>query len=784
MNPLSPFTYYCRHKRSVLLLVALIALVTLGLYVMVGVLDSFMEHVQAGFNYLTRFSFTSSSEPAVASQVRAHPDIAHVFPETSLNIQVPMLFGTSAFRVMGVHEADLPVLMEMCDVRLKEGRLLEPRTNEIMLSEGIARALGLRVGDQIGRSINERYYGGIPTELVLVGILESDPSVDTKPNVRVAIVSYEYLDGHELYGPRSPSLIVVPREGRKAAVDDFLETLRSEHTSVVTYEREIEFFARAQQMFYLVFGVVDCLVAVVVALVVGVINRIALTQRLAEVGLLHALGHHKNRLVRRLTLEVASVAGMGWIGGLVLSGLIFAWLKFNLYEPRGTELNLANPTPFWFTIPVPLVVIAFAAFSITRMFARLDAVAIVERGELSMEARNHRRAVRRSSARPLSLYTFYLRHRRRGLILVVATALMTLGVAFPVFLMSSMSDAQGSVFLSYLRQASIVSPAAYRTLDPGVTAQIRTHPAVARVIPAKSLSLWISVPPVGEMTIAIYGVSEDDLPFLVDLYGMSLKEGRLPRVRSNEIVLSKSAALNRGLRVGDTVGRPAQEEDDTPTMLQDGIPTEMEIVGILSPGGQWMGFASYEYLESHELYSSQRVSLLVVPAEGRRAELDGWLEENVASTQTIVRTYDAQLRETQQGTRGMLLMFAALEGIIAVVAAIALAALNYIFFAQRREEFGILHAMGHSRLWLVLRTVGETVSTVAVAWLIGAAVCVTGLVYAQVNVYAPKGLSLDFFSLSPWLFTLPIPLAVVAASAGTIAWMLSKLDPVSIIERR
>jgi hypothetical protein len=43
---------------------------------------------------------------------------------------------------------------------------------------------------------------------------------------------------------------------------------------------------------------------------------------------------------------------------------------------------------------------------------------------------------------------------------------------------------------------------------------------------------------------------------------------------------------------------------------------------------------------------------------------------------------------------------------------------------------------------------------------------------------------MDLFNLGPWLFTLPIPLTVLAASTGTIARMLSKLDPVSIIERR
>jgi ABC-type antimicrobial peptide transport system permease subunit len=92
-------------------------------------------------------------------------------------------------------------------------------------------------------------------------------------------------------------------------------------------------------------------------------------------------------------------------------------------------------------------------------------------------------------------------------------------------------------------------------------------------------------------------------------------------------------------------------------------------------------------MQSHELYSSNAVSLLVAPIQGRKAELDTWLEQQVASVQTDVRTYDTQFRRMQQSSRGMFLVFAAVEGIIAVVAAIALAILNYIFFIQRQEEF-------------------------------------------------------------------------------------------------
>ena len=39
-NPLSPFTYYRRHVRAALLQIALISLATVGLFILVGVLDT------------------------------------------------------------------------------------------------------------------------------------------------------------------------------------------------------------------------------------------------------------------------------------------------------------------------------------------------------------------------------------------------------------------------------------------------------------------------------------------------------------------------------------------------------------------------------------------------------------------------------------------------------------------------------------------------------------------------------------------------------------------------
>jgi lipoprotein-releasing system permease protein len=782
MNPLSPWTYYRRHKRSALLQIALISLATVGLFILVGVLDAAIP-LRANVSYITKLSRVIPTggglNPGVVSQIQTHPDVARTIPDNGLRISLPSLIGTDSQRLLGVSPQGAQYLMQHCGVRLKEGRMFEPRSNEFVLSEEVARALDLELGSEIGRAIDQNYYEVVSAPLVLVGILEADPEVNPGPSVRMGFVSAEYLNSHELYTPRITSLLVVAKAGHRAAVDDFLETtISSKYTEVETFALVASFTRMVRVGIYIIFGIINSVVAVAVAFVVGIVNRIAITKRLSEFGLLHALGRSKKQLIRRLTLETAAVAGIGGLIGLGMAVVIMSWLKNSFFYDLGMELNPFNLAPFCFILPIPLIVVALTFLSVRRIFARLDAVAIVERGKLSEEPRG-RRAAKRSSARPLSSLTFYLRHRRRGVLMVLSTALMVLAIAFPVFLLSAMMSAMGP-HTEYLQHVSVVSPI-HSEFDAGVVGQIKSHPTVAHTIPAIRLGMQMILPPGGGTDVHIYGVSEADLPVLLESYGLHVQEGRLPRPRSNEMVLSAAIAANRELHVGDVIGG---ETDNGGAFVVDDLPTEMVVTGTLSPDRPWIGFASYEYLHSHELTSPRSPRLLLIPRQGQKQALDSWLEGSVASTQAQVITHAMREREYREMMTTTVLTFAALEYMIAAVAAIALATLNHIFFTQRREEFGILNAIGRSRRWLVLRTMKETSSVVGIAWVVGAVLCGIGLLGMQNLVYAPRGLTLDFFSLSPWLLTLPLPLSVVAASAGVVAWMLHRLDPVSVIERR
>ncbi len=796
MNPLSVWTFYRRHKRRAALLLSLISLVTTGLYLMAALSWAvFVEPGRSNYMFLSKFSVVvpafheNGPDPAVTAQVmgqiRSNPDVARVIPASTIWIGLPQVMagGSTGFSLLGLAEEDMPYILERCGATLKEGQLPGPRTNGLLLSERVAANLDLQVGDAIHDSINSQLYGNIAAPLEVVGILESD--------VRLGIVSLEFLGNHEFYRRFSAQFLVVARENHEAAVDDFLRNeIQTNETDVQTLQTLNEVMANEYLQAFVLLAPIAAIVTIAFALVIVVVNRIAYSRRLSEFGISHAIGLSKTWLIRRLTLETATLVSIGWATGIGLSWLVLGLLKETLFAARGHDLSVIAWTPIVVAIPIPATVVGFTLISVKRTLSRLDPVAVVERGERSQEEeRKQGMMAAVSSPQPLASATFYKRHRRRAVLLISAMSLMIMAVVLLFFIDAVMADAHAPG-LGYLSRVSRVhSPGTGEGLDPGVVAQIRTHPAVERVIPVapRYSLLSVHIPPFLTTSAASpFGVYAQDMAYLVELYGLELKEGRLPRPHTNELVIPETVAQNRDLQIGDVIGDP-----DRPAYPgAEALPAEFVVSGIFAkpsaPNDEtWLGFVSLEFLESHEGFIIPDVPpLIIVPRAGQKDTLDDWLENELAGDDAYVLTYRHEVARAQETARSQMLAVALLESVIAIVAAIALAVLNYIFIAQRQSEFGVLHALGYGRLRLVWRTIRETLFTTGVAWGFSAVLFLIGLLYLQFGVFKPLGLRLDFFNLTPWLFTLPIPVAVLGATTGTTARTLSKLDPVSIIERR
>jgi ABC-type antimicrobial peptide transport system permease subunit len=793
MNPLSPLIYYRRHKGRALMLTALLALAVTGLYLLIGLMQE--SYVTPNFTinqYLSKFSLVQPDiltlDPAIAAQIRTHPGVAHVLPQNDVEITVPNVGGLGFyFRLLGLQEADVDTVLAQSDVTLIKGQLPQPYTNGVALSQEVAAALELEIGDTFDQTKDDdnaffARYANIVSPLEVVGILAGD--------VRLGIVSYEYLDSHERYRDLARyGVLVIAQPGHGAAVDDFLrQSIRSSRTDVYTHKLLEEEATRARATLYALFSPIVLLVTAAVTLVVGAINQLAFLQRLPEFGTLHAVGRSKGWLARRLTLETAVLAFAGWALGVLASWGELAALSAAFYAPQGFAFNPIQVTALLLVVPVPLVVVGFTLLTALRALERLDAVAIVERGKLSLEKAQPGGAARVRTdrlPRPLAATTFYRRHMRRAATLIGAMALMIVGTAGLMFFIDTVWDAGEPMLISLSRTSRVSSKGL--PLEAAEMAEIRAHPGVERVIPVTTISPFgLAMPLIrDDFALETFGVTTDDMVYLVQLYGLELAEGRLPQPNTNEIIIPWAAAKNRDLHVGDVVGnrdRPIYPEAPT-------LPSELVVSGIFARAEDpaedaWLSFMSQEFLDSYRSDWKTNLSLIVVPKAGQKEALDAWLENQIAGERRVVLTYGKQQAWLQEGMAMALFSLSLMESIIALVAALALAGLNYVFVTQRQAEFGVLNALGLNRLHLVWRVVRESLFTTSAAWLIGLLGCGAIMAYLQYGLYAPSGLRIDFFDPTPWLFTLPVPAAVLAVSAGALAWALSKLDPVAIIERR
>ncbi|MCP4548708.1 MAG: ABC transporter permease [bacterium] len=783
MNPLSPLTYHRRHKRRSALLVGLIGLMTAGIYLMIAIFWAmFVESTRTYGMHLSKFNVVYANEeeldPSITAQLRANPDVARVLPAYSsvyLSLSSPFGGDAAELELYGLTETDVPILLEACDVKLKQGHMVQPRTRGLILSEQVAAGAGLKIGDVIHRQIDPERYEHISMPLEVVGILEGD--------IRLGIFSYEYIDSFELPEGNKGAL-VIPQAGREESIKDFWEREippgLAELYSLDDLRGEI---VEVAAQISLVAVPIAVIVALAIALVISAINRIALTQRLPEFGILCASGRSKRWLISRLTTETAVLVGISWALGIGLSWLVLAVVGQTMFVPRGYDFNVFTPAPIAFVVPVPFIVLGLTLWGIIRVLSRLDAVAIVERGALSIEKAQKTASSKHqtSSPKPLASATFYKRHKRRAALLISTMALMIMAVTLAIFYVAN-DPADPSVV--NMTRMSVVSPNLGPALEPNVVTRIKAYPAVERTIPASEIeALHLIIPPDGATDLVTYGVSEEDMAHLVELNGLALKEGRLPQPHTNEMVIPEAFAQNRELHIGDVIGSAG----DPVYQYAKVLPAPFVISGILARPAtgeeNWLSFVSLEFMDSHAAYAGESPVLLVIPKSGQKASLDDWLENEIASEYTSVTTHRQQEAKFADMARAMVRMIAILESTIAIVAAIALAVLNYIFISQRQSEFGVLHALGFNRLQLVWRTLREAVFTTSAAWGISVVLCLIGMLY-QFNAFQSRGLSFDLLNPLPWLFTLPIPIAVLVVSTAAVAQKLVKLDPVSIIERR
>lgn len=376
---LSARTYFLRNPRRVVpiaLVIALVVALEIAVITPTNVFertaDEYIRPLESLtiVTALTRMDF----DEELSQVLDANPHMDRRIKAKMLWIDTPAIIGELSSPLLALETADREDLMRRLGLRLAEGRMPAEGSAEAVLHADLARARGMKLGDEFGRIVNPD--DATPGRFVLVGELEGGP--------RLGLVDLAYASIPDFVLARRPAFeVIYAKAGEKAASDAYLRAAKNGEGRALfrvvdeAWARDVT--AKNLKNLPLVVGFITAINAVIVAFVVMLISVIGFQARTDEFALFLAVGHRRGRLVRKLAGETALTAVVGWVGGVVL-GLVIVWAYDRvLLRPRAIVMDVVDVRPLLYSTVTPLLSAVASALALAHRLRTMDPVTVIQR---------------------------------------------------------------------------------------------------------------------------------------------------------------------------------------------------------------------------------------------------------------------------------------------------------------------------------------------------------------------------------------------------------------------
>ena len=373
--------------------------------------------------------------------------------------------------------------------------------------------------------------------------------------------------------------------------------------------------------------------------------------------------------------------------------------------------------------------------------------------------------------KPLSIIKYYQNNRKRFLSVLISVTLSVILLYTVQMVIGSSFRLGHNLYVEPKKYFSTISPKG-EVLNRSIITTIEHTSGVERVIPCIFDSTSIRAGIGSNYSATIYSIESEEMTKMMELLDLKVKSGRLP-VAGNEIILHKQVAANKGLKIGDRIGRMISKEESLPGVYR--------VVGILD-GEYILSFAPIKhYILTYHLPYEYIYGGIIFPKNGALDEMNQALESMVPSNYQIntINTERAWLKISE----GKVNLFITLVcTFIILIVSSCIGFLCYIYFTQRRSEFGLLWAIGYSRQKVINRAFAEINGINLLGYVLGVLLSILVGFLLNITYFIPIGDSLDIIDIRYMLGAACSPLFVTLFSLIPIWRMLKKLDPISIID--
>lgn len=380
----------------------------------------------------------------------------------------------------------------------------------------------------------------------------------------------------------------------------------------------------------------------------------------------------------------------------------------------------------------------------------------------------------RRPLRPLAPTTYLFRNASKTIPLTAVILLAVMLVAGIISMIDSIPYSIRTMY-SYSRTMLGISPRG----DVEKTAQIADRLKAESPVPLERVVLCRASGAqvrsiVGKWPFVVLGLAPDDMRYILRKYRSRGIEGRLPEPGKPEAIISRPVARNLGLKLGSVLIGPDTQEAYSPK--------HVKVVGIADTE-EWLMFDDIDYQRTYHFPPIENVLAFAGNLKDQEV-LDRWAVKAFKGQGPQVFAYYILDKQTDEMFATLFRILNVVIGTLVLVITIMMAMLINIYQSQRIVEYGLLQAIGYTKKQLLVRALREVVFVVIFGWVLGVVVSYSLLIMVKRVLMDPNAYALNPLDAPAYLYTAPIPVAILIVAFATVLIRFRRFDPVGVVERR
>lgn len=377
--------------------------------------------------------------------------------------------------------------------------------------------------------------------------------------------------------------------------------------------------------------------------------------------------------------------------------------------------------------------------------------------------------------KPLCPFNYNRNNKMKFLSSIVSVAV---AVGFLYMVITFVKSTSNSVYRAVLnfKDYSICLPYSKpKGIPKNILDEIQNNKNVDRIIPMQKYDIRYVIP-YEDASTKLLAMRNSDMNYFIVKVQDNIISGRLPKDGKNEIAIHYDEAKNQKIKVGDIIGKK--------TKSLDGIDTDgdYKVVGII--GGKnliSLMSANEDSMPNYEnTERSNTNGLILVPKSGHINEMNKFIEK-ISGKQVDVYTLNNLNDQFNKAEKnfGMFNIFIISSIFLMVV---TVGSSQCIQFLNRKEELGILNAIGYSKREILKRSLIEVLEINGLSYILGLIFGIGISFIFKKYIFEASGAVGVVFNLEAFIIALYIPLFTALFTIVPINVMISRLDPINMIE--